>query len=565
MSSADGPNAKFPISGGELEPAAGARFASTSRRQRSPPCAAASASSSRVTCRRCNSSVSPRSSIDTSHCTPRHAASTCWNAGSMEDGAHQVGHRRVDGCEHLRQLWVRRRNDVRRDSLADQRVHAAGRVLRGRRRCGLPASPQAWACPSNRAMADAVPLVGCAAPRLPRRIGAAPRPSHRAGLRRRLRTSGGAGGACARRATGGRRTGRRPGYRDGNRRSTRIPGVRRRRRARVEWPARRAASRPSRLSTSTLAIFLSATRSRAGAPLPRKSPSTSTRRTGPLGRRGPPRSERPSVKSKRMANPLNRPDGTQARFTAAVTRGSTHSAGCGTHRKPTQPKREHRGVGTSRVLDALPRTGVESTLIDSPRSEIACAAPRRPSPCSPLTPQRSCPMQRPRSWSPSCRSLLMARPWSWWTPTAPSSRLALPSARRVERVQLAIANRQSGRGGLRTWRSVEALDPRVSRATRHDSVVLGGSSAAAPGECTEAHAPSDAPAAQADEPAVMPCIEADVDGRRVRLTAQDEIVLQCGSASVTLRRNGRVVIRGAYVETHSEGTNRIKGGQVQIN
>src|SRR5688572_12894921 len=62
-----------------------------------------------------------------------------------------------------------------------------------------------------------------------------------------------------------------------------------------------------------------------------------------------------------------------------------------------------------------------------------------------------------------------------------------------------------------------------------------------------------------------PFVEADVDGKRVRVTAQDEIVLQCGSASVTLRRNGRVVIRGTYVETQSEGTNRIKGGQVQIN
>jgi hypothetical protein len=63
----------------------------------------------------------------------------------------------------------------------------------------------------------------------------------------------------------------------------------------------------------------------------------------------------------------------------------------------------------------------------------------------------------------------------------------------------------------------------------------------------------------------MPALDADVDGRRVRLTAQDEIVLECGSASVTLRRNGRVVIRGTYVETRSDGTNRIKGGQVQIN
>lgn len=60
-------------------------------------------------------------------------------------------------------------------------------------------------------------------------------------------------------------------------------------------------------------------------------------------------------------------------------------------------------------------------------------------------------------------------------------------------------------------------------------------------------------------------IEADVDGKRVRVVGQDEIVLQCGSASVTLRRNGRVLIRGTHVETYSEGTNRIKGGQVRIN
>jgi Domain of unknown function (DUF6484) len=68
---------------------------------------------------------------------------------------------------------------------------------------------------------------------------------------------------------------------------------------------------------------------------------------------------------------------------------------------------------------------------------------------------------------------------------------------------------------------------------------------------------------QAAAPATV--VEADVDGKRVRVVGQDEIVLQCGQASVTLRRNGRVVIRGTYVETHSEGTNRIKGGQVQIN
>ena len=60
-------------------------------------------------------------------------------------------------------------------------------------------------------------------------------------------------------------------------------------------------------------------------------------------------------------------------------------------------------------------------------------------------------------------------------------------------------------------------------------------------------------------------IDANIDGRRVRIVAQDEIVLECGQASITLRRNGRNIVRGTYVETHSDGTNRIKGGQVRIN
>lgn len=66
----------------------------------------------------------------------------------------------------------------------------------------------------------------------------------------------------------------------------------------------------------------------------------------------------------------------------------------------------------------------------------------------------------------------------------------------------------------------------------------------------------------AQEPQV---IEADIDGRRVKIVAREEIVLECGEASITLCRNGRIIIRGTYVETSSEGTNRIKGGQVRIN
>jgi hypothetical protein len=63
----------------------------------------------------------------------------------------------------------------------------------------------------------------------------------------------------------------------------------------------------------------------------------------------------------------------------------------------------------------------------------------------------------------------------------------------------------------------------------------------------------------------VPPTEALIDGKRIVLEGQEEIVLRCGKASITLRSNGRVVVRGAYVETRAEGVNRIKGGAVKIN
>ena len=58
---------------------------------------------------------------------------------------------------------------------------------------------------------------------------------------------------------------------------------------------------------------------------------------------------------------------------------------------------------------------------------------------------------------------------------------------------------------------------------------------------------------------------AKVDGKRVVLEGRDEVVLRCGKASIVLRRNGRVVIRGVQVESRASGRNRIKGGAVLIN
>jgi len=60
-------------------------------------------------------------------------------------------------------------------------------------------------------------------------------------------------------------------------------------------------------------------------------------------------------------------------------------------------------------------------------------------------------------------------------------------------------------------------------------------------------------------------VSVDRDGQRLELTADREIVLRCGDASITLTRSGKVLIRGAYVSSHSTGVNKVKGGAVHIN
>jgi hypothetical protein len=59
--------------------------------------------------------------------------------------------------------------------------------------------------------------------------------------------------------------------------------------------------------------------------------------------------------------------------------------------------------------------------------------------------------------------------------------------------------------------------------------------------------------------------EVTIDGRRVILDAEEEIVLRCGEASITLTSAGKVLIKGNYLLSRSTGANRIKGASVQIN
>jgi hypothetical protein len=66
-------------------------------------------------------------------------------------------------------------------------------------------------------------------------------------------------------------------------------------------------------------------------------------------------------------------------------------------------------------------------------------------------------------------------------------------------------------------------------------------------------------------PAPSQVLDVKIDGRSVSFEAREEITLRCGNASITLRKNGKVAIRGAFVESHATGTNRIKGASVKVN
>jgi len=56
-----------------------------------------------------------------------------------------------------------------------------------------------------------------------------------------------------------------------------------------------------------------------------------------------------------------------------------------------------------------------------------------------------------------------------------------------------------------------------------------------------------------------------VDGERVVLQAEHEIVLRCGDAAIVLSADGRIQLRGSYITSHASATQRILGGSVNIN
>lgn len=76
-------------------------------------------------------------------------------------------------------------------------------------------------------------------------------------------------------------------------------------------------------------------------------------------------------------------------------------------------------------------------------------------------------------------------------------------------------------------------------------------------------APAPSPAALAQSSSRPLSVYAD--DQRFVVSAEREIVLRCGDASITLTRAGKVIIKGNYVLSRSTGYNKIKGAAVDIN
>jgi hypothetical protein len=60
-------------------------------------------------------------------------------------------------------------------------------------------------------------------------------------------------------------------------------------------------------------------------------------------------------------------------------------------------------------------------------------------------------------------------------------------------------------------------------------------------------------------------IEIIEQGRRIVIEAEQELELRCGEAVILLAADGHIQLRGGYITSHADATQRIRGGSVQIN
>jgi len=60
-------------------------------------------------------------------------------------------------------------------------------------------------------------------------------------------------------------------------------------------------------------------------------------------------------------------------------------------------------------------------------------------------------------------------------------------------------------------------------------------------------------------------LEVTIDGEKLKFEAEHDIELRCGQASITLRYDGRIELRGTHILSASRGPNRVKGATIALN
>lgn len=56
-----------------------------------------------------------------------------------------------------------------------------------------------------------------------------------------------------------------------------------------------------------------------------------------------------------------------------------------------------------------------------------------------------------------------------------------------------------------------------------------------------------------------------VDGDNILLKAKQEITLECGKGSITVKKDGKIIIKGTNILSRASQANKIKGGSVELN
>ena len=56
-----------------------------------------------------------------------------------------------------------------------------------------------------------------------------------------------------------------------------------------------------------------------------------------------------------------------------------------------------------------------------------------------------------------------------------------------------------------------------------------------------------------------------MDQHNVIIEANEQIILRCGKSSVTLKKDGKIIVKGTNIISRASGNQKIKGASVQIN